>query len=219
MSPSSLSSGSSLGPLTPPDLPYASLPGPTPFRRRRAYTDSSSGKARAHQLLALSDTPPLNFDITLHPSTISGHYMNLSSAGLLEPAVYPPQATISLATPHIPWTIPVIASNGRYVTVSDLLNSVYRELRVNATPAEFNMLGQKLMRRASAAYTRRCERLRGHRGYAAEKSQGMYALLRRGWLVTLSSGVKRVDFLMGYHKFQGISPGACGPDVWQIHIG
>ncbi|KAJ7459330.1 hypothetical protein FB451DRAFT_1272522 [Mycena latifolia] len=204
MSPSSSSSTSSYGPLTPPPLPYAGLPGPTPFVPPSAYTKSSAGKGRAHSLIAQSSTPLLNYDISLHPSSISTHYMGVSSAGLVEPAVYPPQPAISLATPYLPWAIGVVASNRRYVTVSDVLNSVYHALRANVTPAEFNALDtQKLMRRAAAAYTKRCERLRGHRGYAEEKMQG----------------VKRIDFLMGHTKFQGISPGVGAPGMWQIHIG
>ncbi|KAJ7863063.1 hypothetical protein B0H14DRAFT_2739153 [Mycena olivaceomarginata] len=108
-----------------------------------------------------------------------------------------------LVTPHLPWNIPVPASNRRYVSVGDILSAIYRTLRVNATPAEFNALGtEKLMRRASTACTRRCERLRGHSGYSQEKREG----------------VKRVDFLMGYTTFQGIAPTSGAPDVWQLTI-
>jgi hypothetical protein len=43
---------------------------------------------------------------------------------------------------------------------------------MNATPAEFNVLGiEKLMRRASTAYLRRCERLRGHSGYSRKNAK------------------------------------------------
>ncbi|KAJ6567964.1 hypothetical protein DFH09DRAFT_1468219 [Mycena vulgaris] len=204
MSPSSSSSDALFGPLTPPPVPYTSLPGPTPFFPQRSYTKASTGKGRAHDLVAVSNTPLLNYDISLHPSSISSHYKGVSSAGFLEPAVYPPLPAISLATPYLPWAIAVPASNGRYVTVSDVHTAVYRTLRANVMPAEFNALGtRKLMRRASEAYTQRYERLRGQRGYTEEK---------RG-------GVKRVDFLMGNTKFLGISPGAGAPDMWQIHIG
>jgi hypothetical protein len=136
------------------------------------------------------------------PTLISSHYPGLSSAGFREPAVYPPQPTISLTTPYLPWSIAVPASNGEYVTVADVLNTIYHTLRVNATSAEFQTLRtDQLKHRVSAAYTLRCQRLRGHRSYAQEKVEG----------------VKRVDFLMGYTKFQGIAPTAV-PDVWQIVI-
>ncbi|KAJ7838830.1 hypothetical protein B0H13DRAFT_2677359 [Mycena leptocephala] len=95
------------------------------------------------------------------PTLISSHYPGLSSAGFREPAVYPPQPTISLT--HL----------------ADVLNTIYHTLRVNATSAEFQTLRtDKLKRRVSAAYTLRCQRLRGHRAYAQEKVEG----------------VKRVDF-------------------------
>lgn len=201
MSPSSSSPTSSFGPLTPPSLPYAGLPGPTPFVP--GYSYASKSPARAHNLIAYSTTPLLAYDMNLPPSSISTHYMGVSSAGFAEPAVYPPVPSFTLRTQHLPWAIVVPASNGRFVTVSDVLNSVYHALRVNVTQAEFNALGtQKLMSRASQAYRRRCERLRGHRGYKDEKR----------------AGVRRVDFLMGYTKFQGISPTGRGADVWQLNI-
>ncbi|KAJ7495569.1 hypothetical protein FB451DRAFT_367403 [Mycena latifolia] len=204
MSPSASSSSSTFVSLTPLARPSVGFPGPTPFLPLSGYTESSTGKGRAHNLIRQSSTPLLSYDLSLPPSSISTHAIGVSSAGLSEPAVYPPQPAISLATPYLPWVIGVVPSNGTYITVSDVLSSVYHALRANVTPAEFNTLGtQKLMRRASAAYTQRCERLRGHRGYTEEKSQG----------------VKRVDFLMGHTKFQGISPGIGAPAVWQIHIG
>ncbi|KAF8192250.1 hypothetical protein K438DRAFT_1675147 [Mycena galopus ATCC 62051] len=197
-----LSRSAPSAPFTPPSLPYVSLPGPTPYAPRRSYTYSSAANARAHNLVASADAPLLNFDITLHPSAITTHFNGVSSGGFLEPAVYPPQPTISIVTQHLPWTITVAASNGRYVTVSDVLNALYRSLRANVTASEFSALGtQKLKRRATEAYTHRYMRLQGHRGYAEEKKQG----------------VKRVDFLMGCTKFRGLSPTST-PDVWRLHV-
>ncbi|KAJ7750681.1 hypothetical protein DFH07DRAFT_746039 [Mycena maculata] len=199
--PPPLMSPNTSSPASSPSLSYSAFPGPAPFVPRR---DSSFVNAQAHSLIAFSHKPILKYDVTLHPSTISTRRMGRSSAGFSEPAVYPPQAAISLVTPHLPWAIGVPAANGAYVTVFDVLDAIYRTLRVNATAAEFNALGtQKLMRRADAAYMQRYERLRGHRGYNEEKKQG----------------VKRVDFLMGYTTLQGISPTPGTPDVWQLNIG
>ncbi|KAJ7878062.1 hypothetical protein B0H13DRAFT_2052954 [Mycena leptocephala] len=192
------SSTSSLGPLTPPP-PYAAAP----LTPKDLYRAPATMKVQAHNLIALSPIPLLQYDVSLHPSTISSHRAGLSAAVYLEPAVYPPRLSLSLVTPHLPWTIPVPASNHRYVSVGDVLAAIYRTLRVNATSAEFNALGtEKFMRRASTAYMRRCERLRGHSGYSQEKREG----------------VKRVDFLMGYTTFQGIAPTGGAPDVWQLTI-
>ncbi|KAJ6555228.1 hypothetical protein B0H10DRAFT_2241461 [Mycena sp. CBHHK59/15] len=175
---SSSSASSSSGPFTPPPVAYVGLPGPTPFVPLRSYPDSCAAKAYAHGLVAFSNSPLLEYDISQHPSTISTHYLGVSSAGLLEPAVYPPQLTISLVTPHLPWTIIVPASNSRHITVLDVLTSIYRSLRVNVTLAEFNSLQtQKLMKRATAAYTQRYGRLKGHRGYAEEKNRASGELI------------------------------------------
>ncbi|KAF7335547.1 hypothetical protein MVEN_02208600 [Mycena venus] len=191
------SSISSLGPLTPPPL-YAA-----PLTPKGSHCAPTAMKVQAHNLIALSHFPLLQYDVSLHPSSIFSHRPSISAAAFLEPAVYPRRLSLSLVTPHLPWKIPVPASNRRYVSVGDVLSAIYRTLRVNATPAEFNALGtEKLMRRASTAYTRRCERLRGHSGYSQEKREG----------------VKRVDFLMGYTTFQGITPTSGAPDVWRLTI-
>ncbi|KAJ7903952.1 hypothetical protein B0H13DRAFT_1620977 [Mycena leptocephala] len=204
MGPSSSSSGtSSLGPLTPPPLPYPGLPGPTPFVPRYSYYPAKP-IARPHALIAFSPALVLNYGISLPPSSISALYIGISSAGLLEPAVYPPEPSLTLVTPHLPWSIVVPAvNNGRFVTVSDVLHAVHFTLRIGVTQAEWRALGTpKLMHQASEAYRRRCERLRGHRGYMEEKRQG----------------VKCVDFLMGYTKFLGILPTSRASDVWQLNI-
>ncbi|KAJ7473176.1 hypothetical protein B0H11DRAFT_1811300 [Mycena galericulata] len=202
LSSSISTASSSSGPYTPPFSAYASLPGPTPYAPRRSYTESAAGTTRAHNLIAYSDSPLLTYDVSQHPSSISTRFPGLSTAGMLEPAVSPPQVSLSIGTPHLPWSITVTASNGRYVTVSDVLTALYRALRTNVTAAEFNALGtQKLMRRATAAYAHRYTRLKGHRGYTEEKAQG----------------VKRVDFLMGFTTFRGLSP-TSAPDVWRLHV-
>ncbi|KAJ7736444.1 hypothetical protein B0H16DRAFT_120806 [Mycena metata] len=194
---------SSSGPVTPPFIPHASLPGPTPYAPRRTHIPSPSGaKERAHDLVAISASPLLRYDVSIHPSAITTHFHGVSSAGLFEPAVYPPQRSITLTTPHLPWSIAVVASNSRHVTVSDVLNAIYRALRANVTPAEFRALSTlKLQHRVSEAYRQRYMRLRGHRGYAEEKRHG----------------VKRVDFLMGCTEFRGLSATGA-PAVWCLHV-
>ncbi|KAJ7195795.1 hypothetical protein GGX14DRAFT_376647 [Mycena pura] len=207
MSPSASSTASSMGPLTPPSIAYAGLPGPTPFMQRHLYYKSSAAPRRAHPLLAFSSTtlPILNYDVSRHPSTLSTYHVGLSSAGLAEPAVYPPQPALTLATPHLPWSVPVAAANGRYVVVADVLHALYRALRTNVTEGEFNALRTpKFMRMAAAEYKRRCARARPHGRRAHEEE-------KRG-------GVRRVDFLMGYTTFAGISPTTQEVDMWQVHI-
>ncbi|KAK7036198.1 hypothetical protein R3P38DRAFT_2910969 [Favolaschia claudopus] len=188
-----------------PPVQYVALPAHTPHPPRRSHTtDSHSPSTRAHKLLAFADSDPiLNFDLTRSPSAITTHHHHVSTSGFSDSAVSPPQASLTIVTPHLPWSISVAASsNGHYVTVADVLQALYRSLRTNVTAPEFHALKQqKLMRRVSEAYTERYMRLHGHRGYEEEKK----------------SGVKRVDFLMGNTKFRGLS--AAGPaDVWRLHV-
>lgn len=191
-----------VSPRTPPSVSYAEHPGPTPLPRRRFHSDATVAGRKAHDYISFSTKPLIKYDVSLHPSSLSARNTSLSAAGFMEPAVYPPRPFILLVTPYLPWTIGVPASNSEHVTVFDVLSSIYHTLRVSATQGEFHTLGsQKLMRRVSAAYTQRYERLDGHHGYNEEKRQG----------------IKRVDFLMGYTRLEGISPTAGAPNVWRLH--
>ncbi|KAJ7613031.1 hypothetical protein FB45DRAFT_272312 [Roridomyces roridus] len=204
---------SSSGPATPPTPAYATLPGPTPYEfclpepkaKAKAKTTTSTTH-QAHALLEHSDSPLLNYDVSLPPSSISTHYHGITSARMLEPAVSPPQAALTLHTPHLPWSITIEpTANERTVTVSDVLNGLHRALRANVTPAEFRTLGsEELMGRAADAYRsryRRCKRNGNLAKYAEEKAQG----------------VKRIDFLMGWNGFRGISA-TSKPGVWRLHL-
>ncbi|KAF7343668.1 hypothetical protein MSAN_01946500 [Mycena sanguinolenta] len=193
------SPASSCGPPTPPPLPYT----PSLSMRHSSHWETQHQmKSRANDLIALAAPPVLTYDISLHPTTISTHFHGLSSARLLKPAVYPPRPTISLVTPHLPWTLAIPpGTNAKYVTVLDVLTSIYLALRVNVTAKEFAALHTaEMMQRVTAAYTQRYRRLRSYDAeYALEKAEG----------------VKRVDFLMGYTKFCGIAPTVGKPDVWE----
>ncbi|KAJ7161642.1 hypothetical protein C8R46DRAFT_904715 [Mycena filopes] len=198
---SSLSSVSSDG---PPILPasYAGLPGPTPFAPQ-FFRSTPRIPTRAHDLIALSNHPLLHYDVALPPSSISTRYRGVPTAALLDPATSPPQIALTLTSPCLPWPISVAATNARYVTVSDVLSSVYFTLRATATHTEFLTLRAPLRHLVFVAYRQRCERVRG-RG-------------RRGCSEERQVGIRRVDFLVGYTRFSGISPGRSS-DVWQLHI-
>ncbi|KAJ6450930.1 hypothetical protein C8R45DRAFT_1113853 [Mycena sanguinolenta] len=199
------SPASSCGPPTPPSLPDSNFPfPPSSSTRGTSYWETQlQTKTRANDLIALAAPPVLTYDISLPLTTISTHFRGLSSARLLEPAVYPPLPTISLVTPHLPWalTIPP-ATNATYVTVLDVLTAIYRALRVNVTATEFAALRtEELMACVTAAYTQRYRRLRRYdTRYALEKAEGL----------------KRVDFLLGYTQFCGIAPTVEQPDVWEL---
>ncbi|KAJ7622185.1 hypothetical protein FB45DRAFT_927184 [Roridomyces roridus] len=189
---------SSSGPYTPPSY-HNALP---PYAPRRSYTDSTH--AKLHPLLAYSSHPMLTYDLSLHPSSLATTHHGLSSARMSEPAVYPSQSTITISTPHLPWSFTISASSRTlgYVTVADVLAALYSGLRTNITGVEFQSLGnEKLMRRVTAAYTARYNRLKGHRGYGHEKA----------------SGVKRIDYLMGCTQLKGLTPTSTS-GVWRLHV-
>lgn len=197
---------SSSGPITPPSLPGV-LPGPSPyaFSLPPARPRSKSRvRPRVHALLALNRSPPVNYDLSLHPSTMSTHHISLSTITLAESAVHPPLPLLTLVSPHMPWSISVSASsNGAYVTVSDVYSAIYRSLRQNILPVEYHALpSDRDKRRVSAAYETRYRRLRGSRDYDHEKR----------------AGVKRVDFLMGHTKFLGLTSTDSGNGVFVINV-
>ncbi|KAK7056141.1 hypothetical protein R3P38DRAFT_3385816 [Favolaschia claudopus] len=139
-------------PLTPPSIPRMPQlePGvliPTKSVSHAYRQPPPAPVGRAHNLLGFSTTPLLR---TTSPSTPPSSARTLWAS--------PPQATWSpQSTPHnprsrsaphtSPWSIVVEASNTRFVSVSDVLNTIYRSLRVN------------LMRKVKEMYVRRCEKL------------------------------------------------------------
>ena len=161
-----------------------------------------AGLVNAHPLLNTT----LAYDLMEHPSTIttSNNY-SLSNRTFREPATTPPLPFLTIRSIHLPWFINVYASNGSYVTLADVFESIYDTLRTNITSAEFNMFSSEDdKRRATQAYEKRYRRLpRNTTAYNKEKRGGM----------------KRVDFLMGHTKFLGISNNnSYLPDEWQLRV-
>jgi len=200
---SSFSPASSAAPLTP--LSYSSaLPGPSPYVVSFPTNSQATymTPVRMHALLQSSSSPALNFDVTQPPSTITSHHKGISLRALSEPATKPPLTAITIVVPHLPWSITVHPSHGTYVTVTDVLEGIYRKLRTNISAQEFHALpSEKDMRRVTVAYEQRYRRVRGSREYEDEKR----------------SGVRRVDFLMGHTRFMGLSSTSSGPDVWFLN--
>ena len=192
-------------PITPPSTGYG-LPGPSPYVLSYAPHNPTTsvpyaGPVYAHPLL---DSSSITFDLMEHPSTIlTRNNYSLSVRTLREPATTPPLSFLTITSIHLPWVIKVYASNALYVTLEDIFDSIYRNLRTNITSAEFNLFSkQEDQRRATRAYEKRYRRHRNTRAYEEEKRGGM----------------KRVDFLMGHTKFLGLSNSSRHPDEWQLRI-
>ncbi|KAF8879374.1 hypothetical protein BD779DRAFT_1552009 [Infundibulicybe gibba] len=179
LSSSNFSPASSSGPLTPPQHPSARLPGPSPYP---------------------SD---YHYDVTLPASTISTKHRQAATFSLSEPATSPPLRSMTVTSPHLPWSIKVYPSRHSVITVSDVLQGIYNALRTNLSASEFYALPtHKHQRRATAAYEARYRRIRGAHAYDEEKR----------------SGLKRVDYLMDNTRFAGLTASHRGPELFTMHV-
>ncbi|KAJ7658690.1 hypothetical protein DFH06DRAFT_1130980 [Mycena polygramma] len=173
------------------------LPGPTPYAFPYFANVRANSKGRAHSLIVVAGSTTLHYDFSLPSSAIPTNF-----AGFHEPAVFPSKLALSILIPYHPWTLPVGPSNGRYVTVSDVINAVHRSLHTGLTQADFDELGKTILTfRVAEAYTRRCRRMRVNRHRGAD-----------------GECVKRVDLLLGCTRFRGLSA-TSSPDVWRLHLG
>lgn len=195
---------SSAGPITPPQM-FHGLPGPSPYTisfvpQFPAKSPHYVGPLRPHPLL---ESAAVNWNLMENPSAITLNNYLLSSRLLVEQATTPPLPALSIISIHLPWTINVRASNGSYVTLGDLFDSVYLSLRTNITTNEFNLLPhQNDQKRATRAYEQRYRRLRSISAHDEEKRGGM----------------KRIDFLMGHTTFHSISNTGRRSDEWRLNV-
>ncbi|PPR04641.1 hypothetical protein CVT24_011859 [Panaeolus cyanescens] len=201
---SSLPSNS--GPVTPPSVSQPLPPVHSygiPYASSKSKSSSYySESVRAHPYL---ENGGVNYDVMDHYSMAlsARSHRPLSSRTCREPATYPPLAFLVITSPYLPWKIKVYPANGSYVTVEDVLASIYRSLRTNITGQDFTALSNPNdQRRATRAYENRYRRLRDPRAYDEEKRSGM----------------KRVDFLLGHTRFLSISNSGKRVDEWYLNI-
>jgi hypothetical protein len=193
---------SSSGPQTPSPQSFG-LPLPTPLNR----VPLSLGPVRIHYLLGYDQNPPIDHNLTHHPTFIktTADRRPLSTLELSQPATTPPLPYLTLIAPQFPWHIFVPAyskRHGSFVTILDVLTTLYRSLRLNVTSTEFECLPtQEDKLRVNAAYVSRYRRFGDMRTREAEER----------------NGVRRIDFLTG-HRFLGLSSTTRGPDVWVINV-
>ncbi|TRM63392.1 hypothetical protein BD626DRAFT_431131 [Schizophyllum amplum] len=149
-----------------------------------------------HRLLSAAS--PALIQVDLRQS--AHHYIpTISSTFLARPATEPPLPRLTLVSSHLPWRVHVDASNGRAVTVQDVLAALSHTLRAPVTEAEFHtLLGHSDRRRAAAAYTERYRRA----GTPEEKR----------------AGLRRVDFLMSRYHFAGLEAVRGHGDVWALCV-
>jgi len=200
LSMGSFSPASSGGMLITPPLYTRGLPGPTPYGFQISPSKSTPHlHLRPHQFLRVSSSPPITYDLTQPTSALYSPHFGIPRATLCEPATSPSVQMLTIISPRFPWAITVSPSTYHYVSVIDVLDGIYRALRVGVTSHEFHAPPTD-RGRVSQAYEARCRRIRSQREHQQEKSRG----------------VRRVDFLMEHTKFRGLSP-APGTDAWVLN--
>lgn len=180
---------SSGGPRTPVSATGSSLAGPV--------------LARIHPLLGITQPPMLKYDVSQPPSTIKPNVLSIPSHAFNELATTPPIPSMVIRCSHLPWTITILPTNTKYVTVRDVFDGIYRSLRHGVLEAEFQCLPSAEARYSvNNAYTRRYKRLDDLQARELEKSKGL----------------KRVDFLGERTLFTGLSSTMEGPHVWFLSV-
>ena len=182
---SSTSASSSGGPRTPVSAAGSSLPG--------------NVLARIHPLLAITQpSPMMKYDVSQPPSTMKPNVLSIPPHALNDMATTPPIPSMIIRCPHLPWTITILPTNTKYVTVRDVFEGIYRSLRHGVLEPEFQCLPSAEARYSvNNAYINRCNRL---------DSQARELEKRKG--------LKRVDFLGERRLFTGLSSTMEGPHVW-----
>ena len=157
-----------------------------------------------HPLLAVSKTPSLIYDMSRHISSLRPSHPSLSHHRLAEPATEPPMTSLVIVCHHLPWRIKIRArqQNG-YITVADVMDGLYRALRLNVTEGEFRLLlpSHDMKHQVKKAYEQRYRRA-SFVEYGYEKAQGL----------------RRVDFLRKKNTFWGLSSTRGGGGVWRLNV-
>lgn len=220
--PSPASSTSSLapspGPSTPPPLPDAAFspanssslsPYPIP-PHPRVYTPSPIPQAHA---LPYIPPAPLTPNVHLHPAIIAPNLQydvrflptqsnpHLSPAILAQPASSPPLSNLGLRVGNLPWLFNVTPDAGlspgkAYVTVQDVLLAIHYHLRTAVKSAEYEAMSK----------SRKAEIFREF-----ERRVGTDPVQR-------GKGLRRVDFLNGCHRAQGLIRAHSKDSVWDVAI-
>jgi len=159
--------------------------------------------ARIHSVLSITQpSPMLHYDVSYPPSTIKPNVSTVTTHLLNEPATIPPVPSMVIRCLHLPWTITILPTNTKHVTVRDVFDGIYRSLRLQALPAEFQCLSSvEAQHSVNNAFIRRYKRM------DSEARQ-----------IEKSKGLKRVDFLGERTLFTGLSSTMEGPHVWLLSM-
>ena len=121
---------------------------------------------------------------------------------LSEQATYPASHTITLLTETLPWSITVTAKS-TFVTVYDILQALHTSLRLQVATREWTSLSRASQDVITASFHKRVG--------------GFSDRIKRG--KQFGKGVRRLDFLVGHTRLDGISPFEERPGVFMVHWG
>ncbi|KAF9476173.1 hypothetical protein BDN70DRAFT_812741 [Pholiota conissans] len=143
--------------------------------------------------------------MTEHPSTISRRHQSLSRRIWKECATYPPLPRITITIPNFPWIIDVRATKTSYVTLEDVVDTIYASLRKTLSRSDLYAVASKLAPTdqyyAARAYEHRYGNRRSAEFYDDEKRRSL----------------RRVDFLVGRTHFMGLVNNSRKSDQWQLN--
>jgi len=183
-------------PFSNRSVPYAPLHKALSFHRH-------ANPIRLNSVVAFSHKPAITYDISLHPSYAMARHGHTHTL-LAGPATTPPVRSLTIISPHLPWSILVRAPGmNAFVSVSDVITTIHQTLRKHVSEHEYNtLLSPSTRKRVKAAYEHRYQHAHDHRASSQEQK----------------GGVRRVDFLMGRNRFLGLSPSADGPHTWTLNV-
>jgi hypothetical protein len=142
--------------------------------------------------------PSLVYDMRSHPSQSNPH---LSPAVLATPASSPPLSSLVLRVGDLPWLFTVgpdvsLAPGNAVVTIQDVLLAIYSHLRVGVKESEYEAMSKSRKADIFQTFERRV---------GSDKVQ-------RG------KGLRRVDFLGGRFRAQGLVRAQSEDSVWDVVI-
>jgi hypothetical protein len=154
-----------------------------------------------HYLLAFTPytNPVISFDLS-GPLRISSEL-----EGFSQPATHPPLQRLTIVHPLFMWNVEVFPSSSsseEYVTVNDVLTTLYHELAKGVDPAHYAELPSTERRCVDSAYFSRCSDIQ-------DVNQRNHVRAR---------GVSKLDFLAGQTHFMGLSGTTNGPDIWELNV-
>lgn len=154
-----------------------------------------------HYLLAFTPytNPVIPYDLSGPP------HLSSDLESFSQPATQPPLQRLTIVHPHFMWNVEVFPSSstsGVYVTVNDVLSTLYHELTKGVDPAHYADLPFVERRCVDNAYFSRCSDIQdvNQRNYVKAK------------------GVIKLDFLAGKTHFMGLSGTTDGPDIWELNV-